>query len=262
MRDESDERLFRQLSNIAVIVGESARAVSSVQKREKSDGTLYSVVDLLIETQLVAAVYSRWPDMGILSEESHPTIPGGSTYVSIDSLDGSSTYLAGLADWSVSLGIVSQGSPLAGIVVQPIHRRAFRVCRGNGIGRFDHASKIWRSVRHRKPAQPVIGTDISPDSPEGYCAEVRKVVMRSRSRPLNAPAVHAAVEILSGTITAWWSYTTHHWDLAAVAPLLEESGGVAECIDGTAIPWDSLKMPGIILAGSRIEADRLRAMIS
>lgn len=253
-----DARWFRQFANIAVIVGESALAVSPTKVRIKADGSLMCAVDILVELQLISALEARWPHLEILSEESHPSMPKGEVFASIDSLDGSATYLSGMREWSISAGILSAGKPIAGVVVQPMLRRAFSMSADTEVMSFDYEQRRWSLARPTRQTRPAIGMDISHNSPERYWHEARHLIKTLGVRPVNLPAVHAGIEILCGCVSAWWSYTAHHWDLAAIAVLLEKCGGIAECIDGSPIPWDRIKMPGILLAASREDADVVR----
>src|SRR5664279_3118183 len=87
-------------------------------------------VNDLIETRLRDAT----PDYGWLSEESadEPARIGKALTWIVDPIDGTRAYLARQQDWSVSIALVGNGSPLLAVVFAPASEQLFSAIKGRG----------------------------------------------------------------------------------------------------------------------------------
>jgi len=228
----------------------------------KVDKSYASNVDVSVERSILALSRETFPGWPIVTEEQHPKLPSGKSMISIDSLDGTSDYLAGRRDWSISVGIIFDGEPLGGIVVQPGLRRAYAALGGAGPMEYDYIDAQWCDFCRIPARRPTIGIDVGYNSPAGYWDEVRLLIDRTKFRPVNLPAVAGGIETLVGSTRGWWSHTAHHWDIAAIAAIIKEVGGVVECLDGSPVPWtQGTKLPPLLVAESPEWADRIRALI-
>lgn len=59
----------------------------------------------------------HFPDDGILGEELGGQ-PSG-RFWAVDPIDGTSNFLSGLPFWTISLGLMDQGQPIAGGILAP-----------------------------------------------------------------------------------------------------------------------------------------------
>ncbi len=83
----------------------------------KSPGDLVSDADRAVERTLRERLTVAFPDCAILGEEY-----GGSPtdrYWAIDPIDGTRNFLSGLPFWTVSLGLMDKGQPIAGAIIAP-----------------------------------------------------------------------------------------------------------------------------------------------
>jgi len=251
------ELIAESMANLA----RNSTNLKSPKRRIKGDGSSVCSADHLMEAQSWRNVRRYLPEVDkLLGEETHNGMPLGKLIASIDGIDGSDRFIRGEQTWSNSIGIVTggpEGRPIAGTAVQV--KRAFLTRRGKGVKVLQ--GRHWKRFVRPDAAKHVIATDFGPTSPERYSGEVEKVSLQMQLPQEAMPAVHAGLEILTGGALCWWSYTAHHWDLAATALMLEETGCVAECLNGDPIPWDRVKMPPVILARSSRTADRVRKVL-
>lgn len=262
MEQEVAREEFFEFASKAVELGRDMLRVGLAQGWMKADKSYVTDRDYEAERTLVKVIRNIWPGMQVLSEETHVTMPETDDFFSIDPLDGTDNFMAGLREWSISAARIRKDVPVTGVVVQPALQRAFAGIQGEGVFQYDYEYMQW--VRHvRRPApRPTIGTDLSPKSPIGYAQKMDDLVREFNTRPTNLPAVAGGIEVMSGSAMCWTSYTAHHWDMAAVSLLIEESGGVAECLDGSPIPWtDDTKLPPVLLAESHEVASKVRAVL-
>ena len=92
-------------------------SLASRQVDAKSPGDLVSDADRTVEQTLRQRLSAAFPDCAILGEEY-----GGQPsdrFWAIDPIDGTSNFLSGLPFWTVSLGLMLDGQPVAGGIVAP-----------------------------------------------------------------------------------------------------------------------------------------------
>ncbi|MBI2610921.1 hypothetical protein HYW60_03225 [Candidatus Kaiserbacteria bacterium] len=227
-----------------------------------------TLADTEIEAALVDALKGFDKRIPILSEEEGgtPDIDLGSAIqtglFSIDPLDGTTLFAAGLPDWSTSVCYFEGGGPRFAIVSQPGFGRCFVAERGEGI-MMQQRETCWLSFQRTRSHAPMIGLDLprSMARSRRYWPMARKLIIEF-GYPRNEPSVFSGVELMLGLTWMWFTASiAKHWDPAAGSLFIEECGGVAECLNGSSIPWHKLEMPPLLFAESADAAARVRAAI-
>jgi myo-inositol-1(or 4)-monophosphatase len=91
-----------------------------------------SEADRRLETIISEAILKEFPDDALLGEE-HGGAEGRSPFLwVIDPIDGTTPFLAGLADWCVSVAVAVAGEPVIGVIEAPRHRETWAAARGRG----------------------------------------------------------------------------------------------------------------------------------
>lgn len=83
----------------------------------KAPGDLVSDADRAVETTIRRLLARHFPDCGILGEEMGGT-PAG-RFWAVDPIDGTANFLSGLPFWTISLGLMDNGLPVAGGILAP-----------------------------------------------------------------------------------------------------------------------------------------------
>ena len=83
----------------------------------KAPGDLVSDADRAVEVTIRCLLAQHFPGDGILGEELGGTPKG--RFWAVDPIDGTSNFLSGLPFWTVSIGIMDQGKPVAGGILAP-----------------------------------------------------------------------------------------------------------------------------------------------
>lgn len=120
----------------ARIAGERAQAMrrAGLSTLSKADGTPVSdadtAVDLLLKTRLGAAR----PDYGWLSEETadDPARLACSRLFVVDPIDGTHAFVRDKPWWAVSISVVENGRPVAGVVHAPDRAETYHAVAGGG----------------------------------------------------------------------------------------------------------------------------------
>ncbi len=91
----------------------------------KLDGSLVTESDLWADEALREAVTARFPDHGLLTEESEHVYPDREWCWAIDPIDGTTNFARGLPLWAISLGLLHNGTSVFGYVHVPLVRQSF-----------------------------------------------------------------------------------------------------------------------------------------
>lgn len=83
----------------------------------KAPGDLVSDADRAVETTIRRLLTRHFPDCGILGEEMGGT-PSG-RFWAVDPIDGTANFLSGLPFWTISVGLMDNGHPVAGGILAP-----------------------------------------------------------------------------------------------------------------------------------------------
>lgn len=83
----------------------------------KAPGDLVSDADRAVEATIRRLLAQHFPTDGILGEELGGTPTG--RFWAVDPIDGTSNFLSGLPFWTLSLGLMDHGQPVAGGILAP-----------------------------------------------------------------------------------------------------------------------------------------------
>jgi fructose-1,6-bisphosphatase/inositol monophosphatase family enzyme len=229
----------------------------------KSAKDVVTEVDHLSEELILGAIRERFPDDGILAEESGehhavrgdaPTLALGRTWV-IDPLDGTVNYANGLPFFCVSIGLLVDGRPAVAVIHDPMRRETFAAAAGAGAtlgGR-----PITVSAKERLE-DLVISLALSGRGVASRVRATRKAIRVSRNM---GSAALALAYVANGRFDAFvQTGGLSAWDIAAAGLIAERAG--ATVTDLTGGPWFDLarksKSIGVIAAPPRHHGELLR----
>lgn len=255
-----------RISQVGALIQKGAYAVET-----KRDGSAVTIADTIMEKRIVAMLMELCPDIPILAEEGNGTpnldmtaaiAPGMPGLWTVDPLDGTALFSAGLPDWSTSVALIKDGHPQFAVVAQPRFGRCFISERGEGVYMLSSNELEWkRFVRERAPRQ-MIGLDLATSFAHSDKWWMAGALIKAFRYPRNEPSVFSGVELLLGHTWMWMTTSVaKNWDPAAGALFIEEVGGVAECLDGQPIPWDKIEMPALLFAESKEKAESVRRVL-
>jgi 3'(2'), 5'-bisphosphate nucleotidase len=190
-------------------------------------------------------------ELPIVSEEAGhvgpPLDPDGS-WISLDPLDGSRNFRAGLPPWATAIALVQHGEPLAGLVLEHTTGRCWRALRGGGARLGDRP--LERRTTSRLLGLPSTRHAIA-EPPPGY----------DRVRIVGATTVDLC-HVAEGTLAAYLGLApavAHVHDLAAPLVILREAGATVLLADGTEPRLDADPRPTypLVAAGSPEECRAL-----
>jgi len=138
-----------------------ATPFSSVAKRIKTDLTPVTAADELSESIILEGLSGLLPGIPVIAEESAGRARPmrlDPSFVLVDPLDGTREFLAGRDEFTVNLGIVTHGVPIAGIIAAPARGQLWRGIVGGSAERLHlrlgtgQAKAYSRTPIHTRPA--------------------------------------------------------------------------------------------------------------
>ncbi len=207
----------------------------------KSARDIVTEVDHLSEELIIDAIRKRYPDDGILAEESgaHPTRSGdpptagrGRVWI-IDPIDGTINYANGIPFFCVSIGLAVDGRPAVGVVLDPTRSELFAAAADGPATLNDRP--ITASDKD-KLTDFVIQMALSGRAAATRSRTVRKEIRISRSMGSSALAL---AYVANGRFDAFIQQGgMSNWDVAAAGLIAERAGAIVTDIGGG--PWFDL----------------------
>jgi len=197
----------------------------SFEFHKKGAVDLVTQFDRDSERAIVEYLAGAFPNDGVVAEEGGPTERPGARVWYVDPLDGTTNFVHGLPLFGVSVGLVADGVPQAGVVQVPAMGWTFAARRGGGAtwnGRPMHVS----SVDEMDSALSVTGFPYSRRSQADRLGRfVSHFLTRAQGlRRLGAAALDLCF-VARGWIDVYWESELKPWDLAAGIVICEEAGG-------------------------------------
>ena len=196
------------------------------------DGTSpVSEADIAVKDYLQETLGRSRPDYGWLSEESADDMSrlGGAPVFVVDPLDGTRGFVSGQDKWCVSIGVVHDGVPQAGVLACPARDEYFEAAIGSPA---------------MKNGQPI---SVSTKGFEGRVAAPKSIMKKLSGGPL-AAIVHEVyipslayrlAMVADGRLSATLvKANANDWDIAAADIILRQAGGSLVDMNGNAPGYD------------------------
>lgn len=195
--------------------------------REKQfTGDLVTEADKESEHVILDLIRERYPTHVILSEESGLfSVEGSEFQWVVDPLDGTTNYTHQYPMVSISIALLFQGSPIVGVVYNPILNELFQAAKGHGTT-FNqqkvHVSEV------SKLEKGLLATGFAYDRREtidtNYAEFCHLTNLTHGVRRGGSAAIDLAY-VAAGRLDGFWERGLRPWDMAAGALLVEEAGG-------------------------------------
>src|SRR5687767_3953693 len=206
---------------------------AQIEIREKQAADFVSDVDTGAETRIREVLDRLVPGSFVVGEEMSPTAStAGETVFVVDPLDGTTNFLHGFPAYSVSIGAMTEGEVVAGVVLDVPHGELFTASAGGGAfrdGQPMHVSSV------RKPGRALVGTGFPFKYLEFLDRYVRQFERITRAQCGIRRAGSAALDLASvacGRFDGFWELRLAPWDIAAGLLLVREAGGRVTDLEG------------------------------
>ena len=254
-------------ADLALALGAAAEAGKLVMEAFRTDQDVHhkspdqpvTEADLQADRLLADRLLADHPDYGWLSEETvdRPERLSRSRVWVVDPIDGTRSFIAGYAEFGISVGLVEDGVPVIGVIHNPARDEMFWAVRGGGAYLRTGSAE---AVRLRTEA----GGEVDRPSMLASRSEIRRGEFESFDDhdllELGSTAYKMA-GVAAGRGHAFLSRgPKSEWDVAAGVLIVEEAGGTATDLDGRAIVFNrpDPRVNGILVAAPGLHAGLLR----
>src|SRR5437899_6859865 len=150
---EAAAALIEPLTDLVVQAGAAILAVNrpAMKVDGKLDGTPVTEADVAADRIIGKGLARLFPDVPALSEErAHLAKPAyRASFFLIDPLDGTKEFVAGRAEFTVNLALVTNGTPLLGIIAAPALGLVWRGLVGRGAERLGTEGSVPEPIHTR-----------------------------------------------------------------------------------------------------------------
>ncbi|MEH2563012.1 3'(2'),5'-bisphosphate nucleotidase CysQ family protein [Bradyrhizobium sp. AZCC 2289] len=239
--------LIEPLTDLVIRAGAAILAVnrSAMQVDGKSDGSPVTEADLAADRIIADGLARLAPHLPSLSEErvQLARLPYKGSFFLIDPLDGTKEFVAGRNEFTVNLALVTNGTPLLGIVGAPALGVIWRGIVGRGAERLtmrDGAAPRVEPIHTR--ACPPRGAPWTVAVSRSHGDERTEAFIAARSGAVRA-VLGSAVKfgrVAEGGVDIYPRLSpTCEWDVAAGHAVVTAAGGKITDSKGAALHFGS-----------------------
>ncbi len=214
------------------IIYRSMDKVDNLKITTKAANDFVSDVDRQAERVIIDTLRKAYPDHSIKAEENGELSGNEKFQWIIDPLDGTTNFLHGFPQFSVSIAFKQNGRLSQAVVFNPVNQELFTASRGEGAMLNDRRIRVSKqSGLHGA----LIGTGFpfkQQQHLDCYMNTFKALFpMTAGIRRPGSAALDLAY-VASGRLDGFWEIALSDWDMAAGALLINEAGGLVSDFSG------------------------------
>jgi 3'(2'), 5'-bisphosphate nucleotidase len=224
--------------------------------RSKADGSPVTTADEAAEAMICEGLARLDPALPVISEEraerEKPAINSAS-FILVDPLDGTREFVAGRDEYTINIGLVSDGAPLLGIIAAPALGLIWRGIVGRGAERLEFSSRKRSSpnaIRTRQRPRGELLVMVSRSHLDAQTQAYLDGLPRARAVP-SGSSVKFCV-LAEGAADLYPRFgPTRDWDVAAGHAILAAAGGSVLAPGGAPLTYGTpeLRIPSFVACG-------------
>ena len=230
--------------------------VDTIKVATKQRNDFVSEVDKAAAAAIVAVIRKSYPQHAILAEEGG-NIAGNDHQWIIDPLDGTTNYLHGFPQFSISIALKHRDELLSAVVYDPLREELFTASRGDGA--FLNERRIRVTARKGLDGA-LLGTGIpfrDLRHIDAYLAMMKDLVQDTAGIRRPGSAALDFAYVAAGRLDGFWELGLSPWDFAAGALLVKEAGGVVTDLAGGESYLDT---GNVVAGGIKLHQSMLKAI--
>jgi len=207
-------------------------------RQKENTSSVVCDADLASEKQVIRILRSRFPNDGIIAEESgFQPGPTGRTWI-IDPLDGTSNFVAGLPWFGVQMALLEGTAVKAAAMLLPIDQVLYHAVPGGGAFRN---GKPVRTQAPKRLSETLCAFGFDADARPTQRRRAVELLMSVAEQVRNTRATNSLVDFcytLEGKFGGCINLCTKIWDIAPAMLILPEAGVSFSALDGAPIQLD------------------------
>lgn len=228
------------LCDLAQEAGARALAlVNNLQAELKADHTLVTQVDRQTEAFLLEKLQQKYPDYAFLGEETGWHGSKEAPLWAVDPIDGTTNMVHHIPIWGISIGLLWEGEPVAGVFYLPHLKELFYAQKGFG----SYCNGVPLQAQDRK----VLQLEDTVGFTSAAAKNLTTKALPSRVRCLGSIAADIAY-VGRGSLACLVGWSEGAYDMAAALLIAQEAGCVASYFSG-----EPLKLGPLLTLGKTQE---------
>jgi myo-inositol-1(or 4)-monophosphatase len=227
------------------LIHRSTDKIDHLTITKKSHADFVSEVDRAAEQTIIQTLLDAYPDHAILAEESGAQ--GESDFVwIIDPLDGTTNFLHGFPQFSVSIALQHKGIITQAVIYDPTRNELFTATRGRGAFLNDKRIRVSKRIHL---ADSLIGTGFpytNFEHMDAYIGIFKDLMQQTSGLRRPGSAALDLAWMAAGRYDGFFETGLKAWDIAAGTLIITEAGGLVSDLHGS----DTFLKTGHICAGS------------
>jgi 3'(2'), 5'-bisphosphate nucleotidase len=239
------DAMARALAEIALLAGpvvmeEYARGA---QARDKADGSPVTAADERAEAIILAELKRLAPDVAVVAEEAcaaGAALVAPERFFLVDPLDGTREFVAGNGEFTVNIGLIENGAPVAGAVYAPALDRIWFGARSAYAARVGVGGRLPQTCETLRVRAPQALTALASRSHADPATEAFLSRLGVAER-ISAGSSLKFCAIAEGRADVYPRFApTMEWDTAAGDAVLRAAGGGVVALDGAELKYGKL----------------------
>lgn len=188
--------------------------------------------DLESENFILEALHRRFPEHGILTEETKGKETRADYTWLVDPLDGTINFLHGYPHFAVTLALQKDKTIVLGVVYDPVRDEVFWAEKGKGAYLRDKRLSVSQTAE-------LVASLITSGFPYDIAttsrtnlAEFSRLALAGQGPRCSGSAVLDLCYVAAGRLDGYWEAGVKPWDIAAGGLLVEEAGGMVTNYQG------------------------------
>lgn len=254
------EGLLEIATRAARAAGRVAREVydqAEVRQWAKGEDNPLTEADLAVDRLLHERLLGACPDFGWLSEETvdDPARLEREWVWVVDPIDGTKEFLQKVPHWTISIGLVRRGEPVAGVVYNPTRELLVAGVVGEGVTANGEPAGL-------SPATELAGAHLVGSRSEQKRGEFDDVKDLYRFEAVGSIAYKLALLAIGRADLYYTLSPKHEWDICAGHALVVAAGGRVTQKDGAPILYNqpAAKYRSVVAANPVLHAKLLERL--
>jgi 3'(2'), 5'-bisphosphate nucleotidase len=202
------------------------------EAEEKMDGSPVTVADRGAEAIILERLGAAFPEIPVLAEEEAAAgrIPAlGRLFFCVDPLDGTRGFVQRTGEFTVNIGLIEDGAPVAGVIYAPDSKLLYYGARGEGAFRSRKGGSA-EPIRPRAATRGAL-TAVGSRSHAAHGTAAKSAHLGIADFVASSSSLKFCL-VAEGTADLYPRHgTTAEWDTAAGQAILEGAGGRVMALD-------------------------------
>ena len=242
------------------IINRASLDIDRLKITTKQQSDFVTEVDKSAEAAIIEILRGAYPDYRVLAEETGATAGtgAGSDYQWIvDPLDGTTNFIHGLPQYSVSIALAHKGQLNQAVVYDTTRNEMFTASKGGGAFLNDRRIRVTKCTRMD---QALLGTGFPFrvfDHSDAYLKIFKEFTERTAGMRRFGSAALDLAYVACGRFDGFWEFGLMPWDMAAGCLLVTEAGGLIGDLSGGE---DYMKTGNLVAGTPKIFAPMLQVI--